>query len=72
MKMALMVLSYRVGQFSYDKFRRGIIPQKMKLELWFLFSAHHLIFVYICTKCQENILNGIWYKSYEADINEGG
>ena len=31
----------------------------------FLFSAHRLMMVYICTKFHENILNGI--KSYRAD-----
>ena len=29
------------------------------MELQFLFSAHRLMMVYICTKFHENILNGI-------------
>ena len=29
------------------------------MELRFLFSAHRLMTVYICTKFHENILNGI-------------
>ena len=29
----------------------------MQTEVQFLFSAHHLIMVYICTKFRENILN---------------
>ena len=29
------------------------------MELRFLFSAHRLMVVYICTKFHENILNGI-------------
>ena len=33
--------------------------KKMEVELRFLFSAHRLIEVYICTKFHENILDGI-------------
>ena len=33
--------------------------KKMKVELWFLFSAHCLIKLYICNKFHENILHCI-------------
>ena len=51
-------------RFLHKKFKGDIILQKLWMELWFLFSAHHLMVVYICTKLHENILNCI---SYEAD-----
>ena len=31
----------------------------MYVDLWFLFSAHRLMVVYISTKFHENILHGI-------------
>ena len=46
-------------RFSKEKFQRGIIPEKMKVELQFLFSAHRLKVVYIGIKFHENILYGI-------------
>ena len=42
------------------------------MELGFLFSAHRLMMVYICTKFHENILDG--YKAntiYIAKISKG-
>ena len=39
------------------KFPRGIVSQKSKLELKFLFSAHRLMMLYICTKFHENIFD---------------
>ena len=42
---------------------------KIYVELWFLFSAHPLMMVYICTKFHEYILNGI---SYRADMISKG
>ena len=42
-----------------EKFQRGIIPLKMKVELRFLFSAHRLMVVYIWTKFHEIIFQGI-------------
>ena len=46
-------------RFSEQKSQRGIIPLKMGMELWFLFSAHRLMIIYISTKFHENILDGI-------------
>ena len=34
----------------------------LQVELLFLFSAHRLMVVYICTKFHENILGGIEFK----------
>ena len=39
------------------------------MELEFLFSAHHLMMVYICIKFHKNILNSI---SYSADTISNG
>ena len=36
-------------RFSLEIFQRGIISQKLLVELQFLFSAHCLILVYFCT-----------------------
>ena len=36
-------------RFSLKKIQRAIIPQILQVELQFLFSAHCLIMVYICT-----------------------
>ena len=41
------------------KILKGHNSVKMYVELWFLFSAHRLIMVYISTKFHENILHGI-------------
>ena len=41
------------------KISKGHNSIKMYVELWFSFSAHHLIMVYICTKFHEHFLNGI-------------
>ena len=46
-------------RWSYQKLPRGIIPRKRLVELWFLFSAHHPMMLYINTKFCENILIGI-------------
>ena len=40
------------------KFPKGNNPVKMKVELWFLFSAHRLMAFNICTKLLENISKG--------------
>ena len=39
------------------------------MELWFLFSAHRLMMVYICTKFHENILNGIRVMERTRKVN---
>ena len=41
-------------RFSLEKFQRGIILQKLKVELQFLFSAHCLILVYFSSQFHEN------------------
>ena len=41
------------------KISKGHNSIKIYVELWFLFSAHHLMVVYISTKFHENILEGI-------------
>ena len=45
-------------RLSLEKFQMGIISQKLKVELQFLFSAHCLILVYFCTQFHENIFDG--------------
>ena len=49
-----------IGQtrFSSDIFQRGIISQKILVELQFLFSTHCLILVYFCNQFHENIFDG--------------
>ena len=42
-------------QFPYNNFQWGMIPSKMQVELRYLFSAHCLIVLCICTKFCENI-----------------
>ena len=37
-------------RFPLLNLQRGIIPSKMLMELWFLFSARRLIMLYICIK----------------------
>ena len=32
------------------KIQRGIIPQKLQMEYWFLFSAYHLMLLHISSK----------------------
>ena len=46
-------------RFSSEKFQKGHNSVKMYMELEFLFFAHRLMMVYICTKFHENILNSI-------------
>ena len=41
------------------KISKGHNSVKMVVELRFLFSAHYLMMVYICTKFHGNILEGI-------------
>ena len=42
----------------------------MWAESWFLFCAHRLIMVYICTKFHENILNSIRVMERTQKVNE--
>ena len=42
-------------RFSLEIFQRGIISQKMLVELQFWFCAHCLILVNFCTQFHENI-----------------
>ena len=51
-------VSYCADTISTVKFAKGHNSVKM-LELWFLFSAHPLMMLYICTKVYENILKGV-------------
>ena len=44
------------------KISKGHNFVKMLVELRFLFSAHRLMMIYICTKFHENILDGIKVK----------
>ena len=44
-------------RFSLEIFQLGIISQKLKVKLQFLFSAHCLILVYFSTLFQENIFD---------------
>ena len=46
-------------RFSYDKFQRGIIPQKIKVEFRFILSEYLLLAIYISTNFHENNLDGI-------------
>ena len=39
--------------------QRVITPKVGKPELWFMYSAHSLMVLYICVKFRENISNGI-------------
>ena len=41
----------------------------MEVEFQFLFSAHRLMMVYICTKFHENILNGIRVMELTRKVN---
>ena len=45
--------------FQYLLLQRGIIPSILQVKLQFLFSVHRLIMISICTKFNENILNGL-------------
>ena len=36
---------------------KGVTPKAGNSELWFLWSAQHIMVIYICIKFQENILN---------------
>ena len=49
--------SYGVDTISILIISKGHNSVKMYIELQFLFSAHRLIMIYICTKCRRNILN---------------
>ena len=42
-------------RFPHNNFQRGMIPSKIQVELRYLFSAHSLIVICICTKFCENI-----------------
>ena len=59
MKIFLTVLKLLSGHDFYRKNFKGALLHKMLVELKFLFSAHRLLIVYICTKYHENILNGM-------------
>ena len=39
------------------KFQKGITPNAKREELWFLWSVHHLMMLYISIKFHENISN---------------
>ena len=58
-QIILTVWSYRADKITYTKQQRGIIPYKMYAKLWFLFSAHRLMMLYVCTKFHENIFDDI-------------
>ena len=45
-------------RFPLEKFQRGIISQKLMVELKLLFSAHCLTLVYFFTRFHENIFDG--------------
>ena len=45
--------------FFIGKFSKGHNSVKKVDGLWFLFCAHCLMMFYICTKFDENILDGI-------------
>ena len=45
-------------RFSLEILQRGIISQKLEMELQFLFSTHCLILVYFCTQFHENTFEG--------------
>ena len=44
-------------RYSSEIFQKGIISQKLKMELEFLFSAHCPVLVYFCTQFNENIFD---------------
>ena len=46
-------------QFLYRKLQRGVIPQKMQVDILLLISARRLVMLYISTKFCEIISNGI-------------
>ena len=55
-----MKISQRVSKLlSGHDFQGKRIQKKMQVELWFLFSAHCLIMLYICTRFCENISRGL-------------
>ena len=45
-------------KLSLEIFQRGIISQKLYVELQFLFSAHCQILAYFCIQFHENIFDG--------------
>ena len=54
-----MVLKYKAGHnLTIWNKQMGIITAEQKVEVWFFFSAHHLILPYICTKFHIEILEG--------------
>ena len=45
--------------------QRAIAPKVVKPELWFMWSAHHLIVIYICVKFGENVW---WYLTQMMEV----
>ena len=50
---------------------KGIMLFKFLKDFPFLFSAHYLIMLYICTKFHENILNSTELWSGHENIKDG-
>ena len=49
--------SYEVNAISILNNTKRHNSAKLKLKLWILFSAHHLMKLYICTQFHENIFD---------------
>ena len=69
MKYSGWYQSYRADTIFIRKISKGHNSIKMYVECRFLFSAHCLIMVYICTKFHENILNGIRVMERTGKVN---
>ena len=69
MKITYIVFKLQSGheymiEVTMFNVQRAITPKIGKSELWFMYSACHLMAFYICVKFCENIKNGF---NYEAD-----
>ena len=52
--------------FTTDNVQRVVTPKAGNSELQFLCFAYYIMVIYICIKCQENILK---FSIYRVDTN---
>ena len=69
MKIFWTVSNYREDTIFIRKISKGHNSIKNYVECLYLFSAYCLMMVYICTKFQENILNGIRVMEQTRKVN---
>ena len=65
-----MLKSYGTDTIAILIITKGYSSVKIGGELQFLFSAHHLMMLYICTKFLENILKGFRFMKGKGFVTD--